>query len=1244
MKIFLTTLSGKAVALHGIEPSWMVKHLKTEVSKKLRNLPAQQMSLLFDGVTLDDAVTLADSNVQADTMLHQKYTCLLKDSAGCGDFLRAVANSSRSDAEIVSMLDECGDAPAAALLRATDEVGLTPLALAAMHGRRSICKLLLDRNVDVHLKSRLPGRVAPIAEAAVNGNASVLELLLGRGADPNDGEEVVGGNTPILCTIMQSTFLPSSAHGNADTSQLDCVKLLIKHGADLEHKDKAGISALSAAAINGLPSICQLLIEHDADIHASTATGLTPAMQASYYGHLETLEVLLNATARIVGPHTHDRAGQKIVDVNAVTHNGWSSLMYAVYSGHDDCVTLLIERGADITSVNGNGQTAVDLARTVSVVNALLDNGATLELSSEATVKRLLQSAAAEDTPGHVALMNRILDLGDGIDIDTCIGGSAYALCCSGATLLTVAVCKDFRKMANLLLQKGANPAVLHKRSMPHRRSFGSSKTPTVDEPLLCVAVRNGNIKFVKMVLGMPGAVNVNLRTSAGRTALAEAAFANQADVVDLLHGTSAALALGDPHFLAALLHNAVIVNDPDEVLRVGQLCTSMGYSLTAIFEVENNDGHTATSIGAIFGYVTIWKLYLDHFGVDVDILGHACTTHTARAPYSAPYKVSETVKGMTPLMFAAKNGHSGLIEFLLDRGANIAAVSENELTPLAWARQNKRYEAVGVLIDREADVEAVSKGQTELAHAISDKDDEMVTLLLAKGARITPIVQYAKLCVAVNAGDLEATKQLVEGENVCPYPPRPPTEIEAGLQRRGPLVDAASRGGNLEMLRLLLKWKNPATFARFRLANLAGVEPRDSHDHAHLRNLNRLLKQFSGASFEILKKEALRTALHYTRVFHQDFEMMKILLEHDADPNVANGYGSTQIMEYAAKYKPQEGAIRRIKLLLKHQADINLALREPYNGLPTGSTPLMSAATKGDVDATLMLLHFRASPGSPYVNEAGDTALACAAKKAHVPAMLALMAYGGDARNTIRRLGGVRAASKYPVSIPLLLHVLDGPDYWGPLRFAAAARLPELVVKVLHHTGPVDPRGNARGDVSPRLRMRLSLESAGNDGKSPSDEPERYASGMLMKVAQSPDAGFQFVRPCQILVPPCRESTRMIRLATRGWTPSSHRLYHSRVQEAVHTVMLVAARIEIANISKWGAAAAAATGPGRVDSTAAAGGFAADDDFNDCEIAADGTLYWHPGLVPTLPVELWLNILWYVNRNDWFLKWPKGE
>lgn len=204
MKIFLTTLSGKAVALHGIEPSWMVKHLKTEVSKKLRNLPAQQMSLLFDGVTLDDAVTLADSNVQADTMLHQKYTCLLKDSAGCGDFLRAVANSSRSDAEIVSMLDECVDAPAAApqLLGATDEVGLTPLALAAMHGRRSICKLLLDRNADVHLKSRLPGRVAPIAEAAVNGNASVLELLLGRGADPNDGEEVVGGGARPSCALL----------------------------------------------------------------------------------------------------------------------------------------------------------------------------------------------------------------------------------------------------------------------------------------------------------------------------------------------------------------------------------------------------------------------------------------------------------------------------------------------------------------------------------------------------------------------------------------------------------------------------------------------------------------------------------------------------------------------------------------------------------------------------------------------------------------------------------------------------------------------------------------------------------------------------------------------------------------------------------------------------------------------------------------------------------------------------------
>lgn len=112
----------------------------------------------------------------------------------------------------------------------------------------------------------------------------------------------------------------------------------------------------------------------------------------------------------------------------------------------------------------------------------------------------------------------------------------------------------------------------------------------------------------------------------------------------------------------------------------------------------------------------------------------------------------------------AAKKGDVAAIAAALDAGANVNE-SDGLAAPLHYAVNRQHLDAARLLLERGADVKAVSKlGGTPLMAAVAKNRPEFITLLLAHGADPNSTAgKQAPLHVAVKKGCLDCVKALVE-------------------------------------------------------------------------------------------------------------------------------------------------------------------------------------------------------------------------------------------------------------------------------------------------------------------------------------------------------------------------------------------------------------------------------------------------------------------------------------------------
>ncbi|KAK5711420.1 hypothetical protein LTR15_012493 [Elasticomyces elasticus] len=215
------------------------------------------------------------------------------------------------------------------------------LVFAAIYGRTSEIRLLLDGGADINLRGPVAGATA-LLQAAVKGHDEITTMLLKWGAD----RDISLSQAPLALS-------QASAFGHHLV-----VKTLLAYGVDSAHRDSDGRTALHRLAdssdgstadrfglnssTNQLPLqeryglvLNLLLAQDEVDINRPDSSGLTPLIIACLYGHISFINRLLDH-----GPHLEARDDK-----------GWTALFYAVDKGRESVVELLITRGARVNTV-----------------------------------------------------------------------------------------------------------------------------------------------------------------------------------------------------------------------------------------------------------------------------------------------------------------------------------------------------------------------------------------------------------------------------------------------------------------------------------------------------------------------------------------------------------------------------------------------------------------------------------------------------------------------------------------------------------------------------------------------------------------------------------------------------------------------------------------------------------------------------------------------------------------------------
>ena len=456
---------------------------------------------------------------------------------------------------------------------------------------------------------------------------------------------------------------------NQDEAQ---VRALLTRKADVNARSDDGSTALLWVSHWNDVATADLLIHAQADPNIANDLGMTPLSRACTNGNAALVELLLNAGAK---PNTPIATGEtplmtcastgnanavrallaRGADVNAKEPSqNQDALMWAASERHPDVVRLLVEAGADPRAHTKKGFTALHFAARegdIDSVRQLLASGVNVDI----------RSVPDPGKPGVPAGPR---------------GPNQQATISEGSTPLLAATVRGHVPLALFLLEQGADPNVLDAGYTPLHWASGtweggiSNQVYGFTDPMGGIPNRQQKIALVKSLLAHGANPNARMtrrppgfqglgggyEDAPGATPFLLASAADDLEMMRLLHAAGA---------------NPSLVTDAKAtaVMAASGLNRGIGESPTT----------EAQALDAV--------KFLFELGADAK---------------------GEMTTGENALFGAAYRGWNTLLELLIEKGANVNALSKAGITP--WLAASGYGDRLGGVLYNKAGADILLK------------------------------------------------------------------------------------------------------------------------------------------------------------------------------------------------------------------------------------------------------------------------------------------------------------------------------------------------------------------------------------------------------------------------------------------------------------------------------------------------------------------------------------------------------
>jgi ankyrin repeat protein len=1020
-----------------------------------------------------------------------------------------------------------------------NDLGYTPLILAALNNRPTLIRRFLERGADASARD-IDGETA-LSLAIEKRHHEAIEALrefhVEEGDYSADAPEhaivraTTDGALGTVLNLRDSGISINSEDGEgnsllmlaAKAEHLGVLRSLYHLGADINHRNHHGETALSLAKASEATNIVNSLQEFGALHGMSQELGAL----SNLFGGIS----MFNAADTMFGRMSHPYKDKPPYDNETADDEDDPN---ASEDDQDDPDIDESDEGrSDESGVGASIDSKLDL------LGQALDSNQVKDQLPEAMLEQLTQKLdhwrslheESELDGDELAELSRLLDLfglGEKEDAEEVErtplfeavhakdlaavrkiikgGGDVNEVDGEGYTPLFVAVLTRQAKLVDELLKLGADP----NKSRPDGKGplFGAVRV--TEEKITQTLLKGGAQVDAPMSLDHNG-IEVG-----GCTALYVAALLGHLPSCKALASSGASLEAANDLGYTPLM--GAIEGDHEDVidffLKSG---ANVNPEVIATMEVEGLGGASPLYTATRKENLAVIKKLLKR-GVDVN---------------------RPTPNGWTPLKSAAQQGCLEIVEALLEAGADPNIADGTNYTPLMNAVSGEHEDIVKVLLKFNADPNAQGgdvpdddewqAGRTALMDAAVSGNVAIARELLKQGA--DPNLLNATGCTALHSAVISASTDMVSlllksgaDPDVYGNEEEKMSAVALALRRWASEDEDDREGGVSDVLELMLKKGMPSDRASLNETALYLVA--DGHREAFdLLDKRGLSVEVNDINIRLLRLVSIGDFL---------LESGKRLLDIGADANCKNPHG-LPVLSMAVR----SGALRFAEMLLHAGANVmgrnvanalaydlaaiyghgeimDLLIEHMNQVVPPvdrqaddGTTALMRAATAGDVKAVKDLL--AAGADASRRNRQGDSPLSYAMTQDLGEVVQALRAAGVERLSEDKVIGRdsiVHAGSQGATGTILDLLdsgvPIDTTDSDGNTALTAGEAHPG-VIKVLAKLGANLSHRNGQGKTaymiaaaSNRTRVMQVLEEVGSPIDAP-DELEGFVQGQTM-------------------------------------------------------------------------------------------------------------------------------------------------